>query len=687
MAPSLRPLPANPPRRSSRPLRASSTRVKTYREDSSDSDEVDVYDESSDSSPVTVRPLVYPDFIPSEEPQTERRSLSPSPRRRKPSGARITRSSSSNKKRALFLQASRKEVLTTSPKQLKLEDEIDLDMPSLIESANIPPWQTLPYHVLFDIFLKAAPMGKGTQVTEEWKSIRWLMRVSRLCKGFFEPAIAALYHSATAFSMEWLEKIRKPLELDQSTSLTNYRSKVKCLELYTHVPRADNMPLHNFLVLAPQLKHLQIRDLSDTPRKMSKPFQLAFLEKWFESTVPDHIQLQSWEWSNRMQLSRLKEFHLHPMLHSLRTVRFYRIWPYEPADTKQPQHGIDYPPSAELIVSSLVALPKLSVLGFTECFISNDFFFKLPVDLHTLTLTQCENVDTEGLASYLFEHGQKMEVLNLIHNKDIDMSFTVGLRASCPLLRVFRMDLNFSSGDTLAHDVEPRFELLLHPGQVPTWPSNLETLELERLRKWDITTAEAVFRSLIEAAPRLKYLRKLTLTAILKTDWRDRAQFRDEWARTLERTFLRRSEPPLCISGRNMKASSSVVPACKPSPRSDASDVSHLVRDEATDDNVPRRKSRRLAERKSSMSGDESARSSDGTSPNKLPTRNITLPIMHQRFTGIGPGMCNVVKIRIDNLRPADVILPAENLSDAEPSGDDDWNGDDIDFMNDEYAW
>lgn len=278
MAPSLRPLPANPPRHSSRPLRASSARVKTYREDSSDSDEVEAFDESSDSSPVTVRPRVYPDFGPSEEPQAEQHSLSPSPRRRKPLGARITRSSSNSKKRALFLQASRKAVLSTSPKQLKPEDETELEMPSPKESAHIPPWQTLPYHVLFDIFLRAAPMGKGIQDAQEWRSIRWLMCISRLCKAFFEPAIAALYHSATVFSMEWLVKIRKPLELDQSTSLTNYRSKVKCLEIYTHIPKVDSKPLHNFLMVAPQLKHLQIRDLSDTPRKMSKPFQLAFRE-------------------------------------------------------------------------------------------------------------------------------------------------------------------------------------------------------------------------------------------------------------------------------------------------------------------------------------------------------------------------------------------------------------------------
>ncbi|KAM5468710.1 hypothetical protein MauCBS54593_004705 [Microsporum audouinii] len=673
MAPSLRPLPANPPRHSSRPLRLIRTRVKSYREDSSDSDEADVHDESSDGSPVTVRrrPLIYSDLRPSDEPQPEQTS----PQSRKSLAERITRSSSNRKKRALFLQASRK-ALTTSPKQFRPEDEAELEMPSPIESTKIPPWQTLPYHVLFDIFLSAAPMGNGTNITETWKSVKWLLGISRLCKPFFEPAIAALYYSPPTFSLDRLEKMRKLLDRDQSMLATNYRSKVKCLDIYGHTYNIDSQSLRRLLCVTPQIKHLRIRDPSDTPRKLSKPFQFSFLERWFDLMPPEHIQLHSWEWSARVQLSRLKDLHLHPMFQQLRALRFYRVWPYEPPETRQSLDGEKQLSAAQRLVSSLVALPNLSVLEFSQCQLPDDFLFLLPVDLRVLSLDQCENVDSEGLASFLFEHGRKMEVLNLAHNKEVNMSFTVGLRASCPLLRVFRMDLNFSSGYyTLAHDVEPHFDLLLHPGQVPTWPSSLETLELERLRKWDITTAEVVFKSLIEAAPRLTYLRTLTLTAILKTDWRDRAQFREEWARTLERTFLRKSASPRGASGGAAKLS---VPDIKPSPRSDASSASQPVRDDTAEGQAPRRKSRRLAERRSQNNSDDSERSSDGASSSRTMTPSARE--QHQ-------GMCNVVKIRIDNLRPADVILPAENLSDGEASGDDDWNGDDLDFNNDSYAW
>src|SRR5947207_16011754 len=52
------------------------------------------------------------------------------------------------------------------------------------------------------------------------------------------------------------------------------------------------------------------------------------------------------------------------------------------------------------------------------------------------------------------------------------------------------------------------------------------------------------FTSLVTSAGTLPHLRRLILKGILKTGWRDRANFRDRWIRRLERVFLRRSTPP-----------------------------------------------------------------------------------------------------------------------------------------------
>src|SRR6516165_6137430 len=60
------------------------------------------------------------------------------------------------------------------------------------------------------------------------------------------------------------------------------------------------------------------------------------------------------------------------------------------------------------------------------------------------------------------------------------------------------------------------------------------------------------FTSLVTSAPMLPHLRRLILKGILKTGWRDRANFRDRWIRCLERVFLRHPAPPnphLCSFG------------------------------------------------------------------------------------------------------------------------------------------
>ncbi|KAJ6179700.1 hypothetical protein N7519_010161 [Penicillium mononematosum] len=110
-------------------------------------------------------------------------------------------------------------------------------------------------------------------------------------------------------------------------------------------------------------------------------------------------------------------------------------------------------------------------------------------------------------------------------------------------LEVFKMDLSMHDASSY-HDVEPHFEDLLVQTEVPTWPVKLREIELTQLRKWDDATAEVFFTSLVNAAPKLHDLRRLTISAILKIGWRDRANFRERWIGLLEKVFLRRSMPP-----------------------------------------------------------------------------------------------------------------------------------------------
>ncbi|KAI5298303.1 hypothetical protein KEM56_004160, partial [Ascosphaera pollenicola] len=49
-------------------------------------------------------------------------------------------------------------------------------------------------------------------------------------------------------------------------------------------------------------------------------------------------------------------------------------------------------------------------------------------------------------------------------------------------------------------------------------------------------------------------------------------------------------------------------------------------------------------------------------------------------------GMCDVVRIRMDNMRPTDVLRTADEFVDTESSGDEDWNGQDS-YVDEDYAW
>ncbi|KAI9742393.1 MAG: hypothetical protein M1818_003926 [Claussenomyces sp. TS43310] len=56
-----------------------------------------------------------------------------------------------------------------------------------------------------------------------------------------------------------------------------------------------------------------------------------------------------------------------------------------------------------------------------------------------------------------------------------------------------------------------------------------------------------------------------------------------------------------------------------------------------------------------------------------------------ERFPYI-QGMCNVVDVKIDNLRPAEMQYKEADFLDSEPEGDEDWNGDGV-FEDERYAW
>jgi hypothetical protein len=80
-----------------------------------------------------------------------------------------------------------------------IKPKVDVDTYS---AGIIPPWQTLPYHILLQIFQYVSyPLvdERTFQQTANWS---WLLKASKLCRAFSEPALTVLYRSPCLTPME-----------------------------------------------------------------------------------------------------------------------------------------------------------------------------------------------------------------------------------------------------------------------------------------------------------------------------------------------------------------------------------------------------------------------------------------------------------------------------------------------------
>lgn len=81
----------------------------------------------------------------------------------------------------------------------KIKPKTDVDPYS---AGIIPPWQTFPYHVLLQIFEYASYPLVDERTFQQTASWTWLLKASKLCRAFSEPALTVLYRSPCLTPME-----------------------------------------------------------------------------------------------------------------------------------------------------------------------------------------------------------------------------------------------------------------------------------------------------------------------------------------------------------------------------------------------------------------------------------------------------------------------------------------------------
>lgn len=507
----------------------------------------------------------------------------------------------------------------------------------------------------------------------------------------------------------------------------------------------DPVDLGMLVALTPQLRGIRIHHLADNPKhriwahsRAVVAGRPAYQASLFTALEIKGLRLQDWTWNQSLtkqshRLANIKDIHATPLFQTLRKLSLVN---YEDGPLEKGRHR------EEILVEALGLLPTLTRLVFRMSTIVNTRLMPmLPDHLQSLEIIDCSALESPNLRSFLVAKGRILRQLTLDHNNSLNLSFLVDLALHCPKLESLKMDLRYFNTFFTVRDVEPKYDLLLCEGEAPSWPPSLQSLELFHLRKWSLSTAELFFSSLTDASRCLEHLRQLRIKASLdESGWRDRIGFRDKWTRRLQHAFLRKSTPPnphlktlaafkaykreqskgqkssplvdrskrteatstakqhvpirkgsalmSCVEipqvGATTDESDSGIPLSKlrrstraKSPRDDAYGLS----ESSPKALKPQRRRRRQRRGSNDSSSEDSAIDDDGVdrTMRESCSEDAELPEEVQ-------GMCDVVDVLIDNLRPTEEQFHENDFLDDELSGDEDWNGDD-DMPGDGYAW
>ena len=479
--------------------------------------------------------------------------------------------------------------------------------------------------------------------------------------------------------------------------MINYRAKIKYLDLEAtntlakkhngHAP----LELGDLVELVPQLRGIGIHLIADRPQYKREMLIInrvkkIYRESLFTALVAHGIRLQTFKWNfffNRDQWPwcSLAEIHSTAPFQTLHTLELVQLNTFTKNAKKLEQ--------ADELIKAIERLPKLKSLSFTLCTFDAklDILNRLPKSLESLVFSDCEDITSTIMTKFLSTHGGNLRNLTLNHNRCLDLAFLVDFAIACPKLEKFHMDLTFFGLQLTYLDSEPRFEAILPPGAIPTWPSTLQSIELNHLRKWHTDEAKSFFQSLVDSAEYFSSLRSLVIKASVDMGWRDRVEFRNTWVERLTKIFARRpsgqgqfAKPTLTthngkITGRVNKAT---VAINRTVPKT-------LLKDDgSSDSDIPilqNRRNRRLVNSNTEKNSCvDSTRSTTARRQADSRKEKKEEPYIH--------GLCDLVDIRIDNLRPMETMYQETDFMDDEPSGDEDWDGEDLEIPgSSRHAW
>lgn len=652
-----------------------------------------------------------------EDPETDevvsgRFSSSPSLNKRsrtlKSSPQQTELISPTRKRKAPSLNRSKKP-LNRASRQIKQKDD-ENDQPVLQLGGNIPPWQNLPYQVLTSIFQYLIHLPCAST----WRA--WLVKTALLCKSFAEPALSALYYELDFTSITRIAQLYDLLKFQTTDSHLNYRGKVKWLVFSTSLGKLGNPGLvDQIIAFTPQLRGIQLVNYC---ARIDRNWQMPSLEG-------NHIVLRSWVWVNygTSYLGRVGLSRVYPAA-SIQTLERVEINQWTPSIKWDSQD----------FAAAINILPRLKHLAFNLGSLSDPelLLLLLSVKLESLEIWACQVISPDKLALFLAVQGQDLQLLRLSGIYPQSHAVTANLARSCPQLKDLRIE--FASSWNRSSPAGPKGP---RRDEIPTWPPSLWRLELLQWGGWTLSAADVVFSSLVDSAAALPNLRHIHIRASLgESGWKSRVRFRDKWTRRFSRVFLRTSEPPSPYlkslsayqafkTARETLARTTVAYNSPSHPATSGQSSKSSGNNEDPLRHVGSEQSRseinttpvfvessHLRGRRRSHRLKQQAGDSQRTGDTQRPLANSSPLIRHRRrrrrrargsdsdsssddsalADTVGElsdddasktcddnyhiqGLCEIVDVQFDNLRPSEQQLRESDFLDEEISGDEDWNG------------
>ena len=561
-------------------------------------------------------------------------------------------------------------------KSLKLQH---VALPPERATSRTVPWHALPYQVWLQIFLYDCERPDARDKSRTRAS--WLLGCARVCRSCTEPALSALYNTVSLTPAWRAHAFLKRLRDDQRTSV---RNKVHYLVIEDPLVfgrkynKHDPIEVVDFITECPQLRGLLVSRFASAP--LWHPFRTPrhrppdahersrhndLLETSISIALQSNdIRLREWHWAgynyDEVHETNFQVAHEIPSFQSIQHLTLTSIKPAIDESLLSSRAAKTHEINAAKTAVALALLPALKSLRFSKSMIFLTHVLpSIPATVRLLEITDC-SLTSEALSSFLADHGYELRSLILDHNDTLNLGFLGTLAISCPNLEKLHMDLRYFPQHLAFNDSEPKFDELLPPGITPMWPVTLQSVELFHLRKWNTDAAGRFFSSLVSSSSDLPMLRTLRIKAsIEESAWRTRITFRNNWIKRLNHIFKRPFFTPKGYEKNHAPFPEVIVPlkrGKKPSePRSDSESTA-----------APVRRSVRLK-----------------TSP-PIPTEDESLieDSKSERYTSSKDGfaedfiqgMCNVVDIAIDTLRPVAEQLNEADFLDEEASGDSDWS-------------